>query len=189
MACRLQMGNQESKIQGEETDVRKFSHFPHTDVKEWSNAFQTLYPDGSVTPKNLEEIMMMFFPFGDVRPFSERLFQTINIGQTGYIDFNELLIAFSILVKGSKYERLRWIFRLYDRDNDGVVSSEEMTEVVSSLHMMARGIVASGVDAKILVNDIFTELENQSGFLTFNDFERLSTARKEVFDKLSLFMI
>lgn len=114
------MGSQESKPRVNDLEVRKFSHFPASDVKEWSTYFTANYPDGCMTQADLEEIFLAFFPFGEVKKFCASLFQTINIGQTGKIDFNELLIAFSILAKGSSFEKRRWIFRFYDRDRDGL---------------------------------------------------------------------
>lgn len=182
------MGNQESKIQTNDLEIRKFSHFAPNDVREWSMHFATYYPAGYMTQADLEEIFLSFFPFGEVKKFCTSLFQTINIGQTGHIDFNEVLIAFSILVKGSNFEKMRWIFRFYDQDRDGVVSRGEMMEGIEDLQEMVRETIGSRIDAKNIVDDIFASLENESGFLTFSDFERLSEIRSDCFRKLSVFI-
>lgn len=165
------MGNQESKIQADGLDIRKFSHFAQCDLKEWSSYFKMYYPRGYITQEDLEKLLQAFFPFGNPTNFCNTLFQTINIGQSGCIDFNELLIAFSILVKGSKYEKLRWIFRFYDKDRDGVVSREEITEILGDMHSMIKETIQLEFNPVELVNNIFSSLENQSGFLTFNDFD------------------
>lgn len=182
------MGNQESKIQTNDLEIRKFSHFAANDVKDWSVYFTTHYPAGYMTQADLEEIFLSFFPFGEVKKFCTSLFQTINIGQTGHVDFNEVLIAFSILVKGSHFEKMRWIFRFYDQDRDGVVSRGEMMEGIEDLHKMVRETIDSSVDAKNIVDDIFASLENESGFLTFSDFERLSELKGDSFRRLSIFI-
>lgn len=174
-------------MQTEEFEIRKFSHFAANDVKEWASYFKTHYPDGYMSQKNLEEIFLAFFPFGRVQKFCASLFQTINIGQTGLVDFNEFLIAFSILVKGSNFEKMRWIFRFYDQDRDGVVSRAEMLEGIENIQAMAEETIAGKADAKHCVDEIFRCLENESGFLTFNDFERLSEINSMCFKKLSLF--
>jgi neuronal calcium sensor 1 len=184
----MPMGAQESRIQACGNEVRKFSHFPSNDVKEWCSYFNTHFPDGYMTQKGLEDIFLLYFPFGSVTKFTSRLFQTINIGQTGLVDFNELLIAFSILVKGSNFEKLRWIFRFYDKDRDGVVSKEEMKDAIEDLLDMVRETLDININSQSCVNSIFESLENQSGFLTFNDFERLGEIHGDNFSVISIFV-
>ncbi|KAI4292487.1 neuronal calcium sensor 1 [Pancytospora philotis] len=181
------MGNQESKAKPNDLDIKKFSHFPANDVRDWSAHFSAHYPGGYMTQEDLEALFREFFPFGSVKNFCSSLFQTINIGQTQQLDFNELLIAFSILVKGSPFEKIRWIFRFYDRDRDGFISREEMVCGLEDLHAMVNEAVDHRSNAKVIVDEIFASLENESGFLTFNDFERLSETRHRCFRKLSLF--
>lgn len=208
------MGNTESKIQPDNLEIRKFSHFPQADVKEWSAYFKTHFPKGAMTEADFESVFSQLFCFGNCMKFSKRLFKTINISQNGLVDFNELLIAFSILAKGSDYEKLRWIFRFYDNDNDGFINRKEMTEGVHDLLMMSRGTVDNlddgicenndilkilstpnnedisvntFIEASEIVDEIFEDLENRSGFLTFTDFERLGELKVENFKKISIF--
>ncbi|KAI5169214.1 neuronal calcium sensor 1 [Pancytospora epiphaga] len=181
------MGNQESKPKMSDLEVRKFSHFPVEDVKRWTTYFTVNYPAGYMVQSDFEEIFLSFFPFGEVRNFCASLFQTINIGQTGNVDFSELLIAFSILTKGSNFEKVRWIFRFYDQDKDGFVSRTEMMEGIEDLQAMVRGTVAIKSDPKTIVDRIFLSVENESGFLTFGDFEKLSEVNSGSLIKLLVF--
>lgn len=175
------MGNSKSKIDPDALDIRKFSHFSHIHLKEWSRNFKYLFTDGFMKKEDLQRLLKLLFPFGNPDKFTNTLFQTINISQTDCVDFNELLIAFSILSKGSKYEKLRWIFRFYDKDKDGIVSRSEMEESVEDLLAMTVGNSRDKEDAKKIVDDIFYKLENKSGFITFNDFERLSEVKEVKF--------
>ncbi len=171
------MGNTKSRIDSESLDTKKFSHFSPEDLKEWSAHFKTLFPSGIMRKEDLCMLLHSFFPFGNAEKFSETLFQTINISQSDAIDFNELLIGFSIICKGSRYERLRWIFRFYDKDKDGIVSREEIRECIEDFLEMTKGMVGVNSEAFQLIDDIFKKLENESGFITFNDFERLSRTK------------
>ena len=181
------MGNQESKISSTPVDVRKFSHFAQNDLRDWSAQFDMAYPSGAMEQQDMDALLLSLFPSGSVSQFSEMLFQTINIGQTGYIDFNELLIAFSIMARGSEYERLRWIFRFYDRDKDGVVSREEMVDAVKGLYNMVRPVVEEADTPEELVDKMFSCLDNKSGFLSFNDFEALSRHKDGMFSRAVMF--
>lgn len=39
-------------------------------------------------------------------------------------------MAISMLIDGSAVEKLRWSFRLYDKDSDGAITREEMLEIM-----------------------------------------------------------
>lgn len=60
-------------------------------------------------------------------------------------------------------------------------------EGIEDLQAMVRGAVDAEADAKAIVDRIFLSLENESGFLTFGDFERLSEINHDGFRQLSFF--
>ena len=173
--------------QPNEETIGKFSHFSPQDIQLWSKSFHNTFPNNAMKTQDLERQLKNFFPFGDPRRFSEILFRTINISGTDSIDFHEVLIAFSILTKGSNFEKLRWIFRFYDNDNDGVVSKSEMVYSLEALVSMVGTTFDIEMDVKEVVDDIFKELENQSGFLTFDDFRSISDKKKDAFALIFIF--
>lgn len=182
------MGSAASTIPAElEDEVRQFSHFPSKDIQEWSVSFKSEFSCGYITSKDLEVMFRNFFPFGSPANFSRRLFETINISQTATVDFHELLIAYSILVKGSNHEKLRWIFRFYDMDNDGLVSRAEMIQVAQYLIDMTSSTLEVVLDVEDVVGQIFGSLETERDSLTFEDFKSLATKNAELFKMLTLF--
>lgn len=50
--------------------------------------------------------------------------------QDGVVDFREYVMAISMLIEGSAVEKLRWSFKLYDKDRDGTITKEEMLEIM-----------------------------------------------------------
>lgn len=50
--------------------------------------------------------------------------------------FQEYLTILSKVSRGSVEEKLQWIFGLYDLDGDGLISKEEMLDVVGSIYEM-----------------------------------------------------
>ncbi|KAF9764869.1 Neuronal calcium sensor 1 [Nosema granulosis] len=169
-------------------DAKKFSHFPAQDIHEWSISFKKHFPRGYITVGELEAMFKRLFPFGSPKKFSSRLFQTINISQSNQVDFHEFLIAFSILIKGSSFEKLRWMFRFYDEDNDGVISKKEMITIAQGIIDMTSNTLDVHVDVHKTVDELFTILENESGFLTFDDFKELSIRKEDSFKALVMFM-
>ncbi|KAM0674233.1 Kv channel-interacting protein 4 [Gurleya vavrai] len=180
------MGNMKSKphLTPKET-LLKFSHFKPESVKLWDTEFTTQFPEGFVTLQDVEKIFKELFPFGACTNFTKLLFKTINICDTQKITFNELLITFSILTKGSKYEKLRWIFRFFDNDADGFVSKAEMCRAVQSMYDMCGYMFDMDVDVREVVDGIFVNVENSSGFVTFDDFKKISEDNPYILKKLT----
>lgn len=50
--------------------------------------------------------------------------------QDGVLDFREYVIAISMLIQGSAVQKLRWSFRLFDKDRDGAITRQEMLEIM-----------------------------------------------------------
>ncbi|KAM0671975.1 Ca2+-binding protein [Ordospora colligata] len=167
-----------------DSDLRQFSHFPTNDLHQWLVAFKKAYPTGYITAKNLEDMFRGYFPFGSPEAFSKRLFETINISESCAIDFHELMIAYSILVKGSDHERLRWIFRFYDTDGDGVVSRQEMLCVIQSIIEMTSKTLELGLDPSSVTENIFNSIDYSKNTLNFEDFKTLLVQNKKAFDML-----
>ncbi len=167
-----------------DSDIRQFSHFPANDLHQWLVAFKKAYPAGHITAKNLESMFRGFFPFGSPESFSKRLFETINISESSAIDFHELMIAYSILVKGSDHERLRWIFRFYDTDGDGVVSKQEMLCVVQGIADMTSKTLELDLDPFSITENIFSSIGHSKNTLNFEDFKTLLANNKKAFDML-----
>lgn len=57
-------------------------------------------------------------------------FNEIAPPQDGVVDFREYVMAISMLIEGSAVEKLRWSFKLYDKDKDGAITREEMLEIM-----------------------------------------------------------
>ena len=48
---------------------------------------------------------------------------------SGYIDWEEFLVALSILKSGKEDEKIEFFFTMYDEDHSGGLSFEEIKEV------------------------------------------------------------
>lgn len=166
--------------------ILKFSHFTVQSIKSWDTEFHTLYPSEFVSATDVEKIFTELFPFGTATLFSKLLFKTIDICDTQRISINELLITFSILTKGSGYERLRFVFRFFDSDNDGFVSKAEMKRAVQSVYDMCGYMFDVRVDVRSLVDLLFSKVENSSGFVNFEDFKKMAERNPEIMRKLTI---
>jgi len=46
----------------------------------------------------------------------------------------EFVTGLSVLARGTIHEKLQWAFNLYDTDDDGVITREELLDVVSAIY-------------------------------------------------------
>ncbi|KAG8231521.1 hypothetical protein J437_LFUL011559, partial [Ladona fulva] len=66
---------------------------------------------------------------GSAREHVEKIFHVRNT----FLDF---LMILSKVSRGSVQEKLQWVFGLYDQNGDGLITQNEMLDVVSSIYEM-----------------------------------------------------
>lgn len=182
------MGNQSSQPISRDLDYWKLINVLPPEIREWSSTFKAIYPNGKISLKKFTDFFTLLFPFGNPEPFCRRLFYNVNIQQQKEVELEELLIAFTILLKGSAFERLRWLYRFYDEDKDGLISRKELGDTFRAINMLVSNSMMSEIQVNVLVEEIFSSACNKSGFLTFNEFETLSECNSENFRKISSFL-
>ena len=52
------------------------------------------------------------------------------------LSLQDFAIGLSILLKGSKEDKLKWVFHLYDVNKDGVLTKPELKDVISSVSIL-----------------------------------------------------
>ena len=58
----------------------------------------------------------------------------------------DFLTALSTVSRGSTQDKLQWIFELYDVNHDGIISKEEMEDVVTAIYEMLGRSITPQVD-------------------------------------------
>ena len=84
----------------------------------------------------------------------------------------EFVLGLSVTSTGTKEERLRWSFRLYDIRRDGVIRAEEMVKVVRAIFSVFGECKAEkGVSAEDAANGIFSKMDtDKDGFISEAEF-------------------
>lgn len=100
----------------------------------------------------------------------------------GTVDFAELLTALAIMTRGSKREKLEFLFKAYDLDNDGYITRKELAEIYVA-QATAAGKAPTQDEVDKAVAHLFAEVQplHPSGF-SHSEFMRLADSNAFVLD-------
>ncbi|XP_050462139.1 Kv channel-interacting protein 1-like isoform X1 [Cataglyphis hispanica] len=112
------------------------TRFSRKEIQLIYRGFKQECPSGLVDEDAFKQIFSQFFPQGDASQYAHYVFNTMKRKPSGKISFEEFLTILSKVSRGSVEEKLQWVFGLYDLDGDGLISKEEMLDVVGSIYEM-----------------------------------------------------
>ena len=72
------------------------------------------------------EIYSQIFPGGNSARFCEHVFGTFDTDRSGTIDFREFMLALHVTSCGTPEDKIRWAFRMYDIDGNGMIDISEL---------------------------------------------------------------
>lgn len=124
MKSRLRKLSNERLTKLEENDD---VYFNRSEIEDWYKEFQ-LHVDKGITKLTVgvfKKIYNRVFD-GDASSFAHHLFRTFDKNGDGYVDFEEFIIGLSVSGSNNTDRKLRWAFKMYDIDGNGLICKEEM---------------------------------------------------------------
>ncbi|XP_033888020.2 guanylyl cyclase inhibitory protein [Acipenser ruthenus] len=132
------------------------------ELHEWYRKFINECPSGLITLHEFQRHFCDGTVGNESSEYAEQIFRTLDNNGDGIVDFREYVTAISMLIQGSPEEKLRWSFKLYDKDKDGAITRSEMLEIMQAVYKMS--LAASLTKANPLTveectNRIFSRLD------------------------------
>lgn len=144
------MGQKPSKLNNEEIQLlRQETKFSTRELHQWYKGFKRDVSNGELTKEEFIKIHKQFYPFGDPTEFAAYAFEAFDINDKNKIDFKDFIKSLSIASRGTIEEKLKWAFKMYDRDRDGYISYSDLLIVVKSVYKMVGTKVVKFEDSEI----------------------------------------
>lgn len=164
------MGKHNSKLNPNDiTELAQQTAYTEDELRKWYKEFLVDFPNGALRMDDIKKIYGRQFPLGDATAFAEYIFRRFDVNGDGWIDFKEIITALSVCRKGSLDEKLTRAFCMYDLDNNGFISRDEMQKIVKAIYKMV-GVVDESMSEK-RVDDIFKKIDkNIDGKISMTEF-------------------
>ncbi|CAH2220875.1 guanylyl cyclase-activating 2 [Pelobates cultripes] len=153
------------------------------ELQEWYKKFVVECPSGTLFMHEFKH----FFGVVDnqeATDYLEHMFRAFDKNGDNTIDFLEYVAALNLVLRGKLEHKLKWTFKVYDRDGNGCIDKTELLEIVESIYNLKK-VCRQGQDDRIpllspeeVVDRIFQLVdENGDGQLSLDEF--IDGARKD----------
>ncbi|XP_072001151.1 guanylyl cyclase inhibitory protein-like isoform X2 [Engystomops pustulosus] len=132
------------------------------ELHDWYRQFVKECPSGLITLHEFRKYFCDHTVGNQSSEYAEQIFRTLDNNGDGIVDFREYVTAISMLAHGSPEDKLKWSFRLYDKDRDGAITRSEMLEIMKAVYKMSVTASISKVNpmtAEECTNRIFIRLD------------------------------
>ncbi|XP_017285286.1 guanylyl cyclase-activating protein 2 [Kryptolebias marmoratus] len=70
--------------------------------------------------------------------FAEIVFRSFDTNKDGKLDFIEFVAAVNLIFRGKLVDKLKWSFKVYDRDGNGTLTRQEVRHIVNIITKIKR---------------------------------------------------
>eukprot|EP00026_Physarum_polycephalum_P016700 Phypoly_transcript_17674.p1 GENE.Phypoly_transcript_17674~~Phypoly_transcript_17674.p1 ORF type:complete len:182 (+),score=31.48 Phypoly_transcript_17674:198-743(+) len=178
------MGANTSTLRTEEiTEMQAVSHFSPKEIKRLYKRFKRLDKDekGSISTDEFLTI-----PELSMNPLVSRIISMFDNKKDGQVNFRQFVETMSVFhPKGNREEKLNFLFKVYDINNDGVITADEIFAILK----MLVGTNLTDEQINVVVRDTMLEADQSgTGKLSFEDF-RDKMKPVDIVPKLSIAFI
>lgn len=111
----------------------------HDSVKIWYEKLKAACPNGKISKADTVSFLRSINSGKEeqIQKQATDIHKAFDSNNDGIVDQREFLIGFALTSTGSVREKLKYVFRTYDHDKDGVINKKEidrMVKIAMSLH-------------------------------------------------------
>lgn len=99
-------------------------------------------------------------PEKDAKEISDYIIKIYDTNHDGVVDFVEFMVVYLVMSKGSPDEILSTMFRVFDDDQNGKITIDEMRKLVESMYGMLVAENPELPDKRELARQMFREMDH-----------------------------
>ena len=100
--------------------------------QEWHKGFLKDCPSGELTKDQFSFTYSKMFPTGNADKFVDNVFRTFDKSRSISIGFMEFMPALPVTSSGTREEKMKWAFMMYDVNGSGSIDFNEMKRFVKA---------------------------------------------------------
>ncbi|KAG8450904.1 hypothetical protein GDO86_003248 [Hymenochirus boettgeri] len=107
------------------------------ELQEWYKKFVVECPSGTLFMHEFKH----FFGVAnnqEAADYVENMFRAFDKNGDNTIDFLEYVAALNLVLRGKLEHKLKWTFKVYDRDGNGCIDKTELLEIVESIYSLKK---------------------------------------------------
>ncbi|CAF0770979.1 unnamed protein product [Adineta steineri] len=165
-------------------------------VKVWYEKLKAACPNGKISKSDTVSFLRSINSGKEeqIEKLAADIHSAFDANNDGIVDQREFLIGFALTSTGSPREKLKYVFRTYDHDKDGIINKKEidrMVKIVMRLHAKDDPENTARVIEQLRISlDQFNEGKDPDLIkLTSKDFIKLLMEHKDFYELLSPFNI
>ncbi|XP_026530974.1 guanylyl cyclase-activating protein 2 [Notechis scutatus] len=164
------MGQHFTNEEGEQVEIDV------AELQEWYKKFVMECPSGTLFKHEFKRF------FGvhnneEASEYVESMFKAFDKNGDNTIDFLEYVAALNLVLRGKLEHKLRWTFKIYDKDGNGCIDRPELLEIIEAIYSIKEAYKSEeeravpGLTPEEVVERIFHLVdENGDGHLSLDEF-------------------
>ncbi|KAK2853694.1 hypothetical protein Q5P01_006355 [Channa striata] len=93
-------------------------------------------------------------PTGEASDYAENMFRAFDKNGDNTIDFLEFVAALNLVFRGDLEHKLRWSFKVYDKDGNGYVDKDELRSIIDSIYRLKKCSKTDMGDSQMKLDEV-----------------------------------
>ncbi|CAF0864660.1 unnamed protein product [Rotaria sordida] len=112
--------------------ISNVTKLDHENVRLWYSKLMAACPDRKISKADTVNFLRSINSGKDeqLQKQANEIHKAFDENNDGIVDQREFLIGFALTSKGSIHEKLKYVFRTYDHDKDGLISKKEIDRMI-----------------------------------------------------------
>uniref|UniRef100_UPI0037E82501 guanylyl cyclase-activating protein 2-like n=1 Tax=Semicossyphus pulcher TaxID=241346 RepID=UPI0037E82501 len=154
------MGQEESH--NEEMDLAQ--------IQELCILFMKECPSGALHLHEFKRIFGVPSSSAEESLYMETIFRSFDTNQDNALDFLEYVAALHLILRGNLEDRLKWSFKMYDKDGNGKLDRQEVKRIIRIIYKVKLQ-KSDNMSPSEICDRIFDLVDqNQDGQITLSEF-------------------